>query len=395
MNVRLHAFVIALGFGLIAAMSDAPAQEKSSEDKPVFETSAQQVLLMDQTSGMILFEKNADQLMHPASMSKLMTLDLVFRALKEGRLTLETEFTVSENAWRKGGAPSGTSAMFAPLNTKVTLADLILGITVQSANDACIIIAEGMSGSEEEFAKEMTAEARKIGLKKSVFRNSTGLTDPQHLMTARELAMLARHIVETYPEFYHYFGTKEFVYRKKFKFRNRNPLLFAELGVDGMKTGFVAASGYGLTASATRDGRRLILVVNGLKSEKEREAEARKLLEWGFNSFKSYKLFDQAETVGEAWVWGGDSHSLPLVGDGAVSILLPPSASEKLKGQVVYEGPLKAPIKKGEQVAVLRVGPENGAVNDIPLYAGQDIERGNFMKRGFDSLLVIAFGWML
>lgn len=395
MIARLSVLVIFLGFGLAAAVSIASAQNKSSEDKPVFETSAQQVLLMDQTSGLILFEKNADQLMHPASMSKLMTLDLVFSALKEGRLTLETEFKVSENAWRKGGAPSGTSAMFAPLKSMVKVADLIPGITVQSANDACIIIAEGMSGSEEEFAKEMTAKARKIGLEKSVFKNSTGLTDPQHLMTARELALLAKHIIETYPEYYHYFGIKDFTYRKKFKFRNRNPLVHQDIGVDGLKTGFVAAAGYGLTASATRDGQRLILVVNGMKSEKEREAEARKLLEWGFNSFKSYKLFDQAETVGEAWVWGGDSHSLSLVGDGPVSILLPPEASEKLDAQVVYEGPLKAPIKKGEQVAVLRVGPENGAMNEIPLYAGESIKRGGFMKRGFDSLLVIAFGWML
>jgi D-alanyl-D-alanine carboxypeptidase (penicillin-binding protein 5/6) len=386
MVLRSLAPIIALAFSIVVPAASASAQG--------FETKAEQAFLMDDASGLVLFEKNADQLMHPASMSKLMTLDLVFRALKEGRLTLESEFTVSENAWRKGGAPSGTSAMFAPLNTQVTLADLIPGITVQSGNDASIIIAEGMSGSEDAFAREMEAEARRIGLRKSTFRNATGLTDPEHLMTARELALLANHMIDTYPDYYHYFGMREFQYRKH-KFHNRNPLVFADIGVDGLKTGFVSASGYGLTASAKRGDQRLIVVVNGLKTEKEREAEARKLLEWGFSSFKDYTLFDPGETVGEAWVWGGDTHSLPLVGKERVRILLPSEQEAKLRAHVVYDGPLKAPIRKGDQVAMLRVAAENGATNEIPLFAGQDVAQSNFMSRGLDSLVALAFGWML
>ncbi len=212
---------------------------------------------MDADANLVLFEKDADTLAPPASMSKLMTLAIVFRELKAGRLKLEDEFKVSEHAWRTGGAPSGGSAMFAPLNTTVTISDLIQGITVQSGNDAAIILAEGIGGSEDAFAKQMTEYARTIGLEKSTFVNATGLPAEGHLMTARDLATLAHHLIYTYPEYYHFFGQKEFKYRDKFTFHNRNPLISADIGVDGLKTGFIKESGYGLVASATRDDQRL------------------------------------------------------------------------------------------------------------------------------------------
>lgn len=359
-----------------------------------FETKARWAILMDAGTGSVLYEKNADALMPPASMSKLMTLEVVFQALEEGRLSLDDEFTASEYAWRTGGAPSGGSAMFVPIHESVTVEGLLQGITVQSGNDACIILAEGMAGTEHAFAEIMTERAREIGLEKSTFRNSTGLHHPDHMMTARELARLAIHIVETYPEYYPYFAQEEFRYRKHV-FHNRNPLLNAGLGVDGLKTGYVKESGYGLTASAEQRGQRLVAVVNGLETKKERRGEARKLLQWGFRAFKRWKLYDADEIVGDALVWGGTERYVDLTGDGAVHILMPRSADRNIKARIVYQGPLKPPIAKGDRVATLRVTTPNGALNEIPLYAAEDIGEGGIFRKGFESLVHLAFGWVL
>jgi D-alanyl-D-alanine carboxypeptidase (penicillin-binding protein 5/6) len=360
-----------------------------------FETKAKHAILMDADANLVLFEKDADTLMPPASMSKLMTLAIVFRELKAGRLKLDDQFKVSEHAWRTGGAPSGGSAMFAPLNSMVSIQDLIQGITVQSGNDAAIILAEGIAGSEDAFAREMTRYARTLGLEKSTFVNATGLPAEGHLMSARELAILAHHLIYTYPEYYHFFGEKEFTFTKH-TFRNRNPLIALDDSVDGLKTGFIKESGYGLVASAKRGNQRLLLVVTGLESAKDREAEARKLLDWGFKSFRPFRLFDEGEKISDALVWGGTKHYVPLVGNGNINVILPSNATGKVAAAVVYDGPIKAPIRKGDQVAVLRVtAAESQATNDIPLYAGDDIEQSNFAMRGLDSLLVLAFGWLL
>ena len=382
--------ILALGAGAVTARTHAAVPPAA------FETKAKHAILMDADANLVLFEKDADTLAPPASMSKLMTLAIVFRELKAGRINLDTEFKVSEHAWRTGGAPSGGSAMFAPLNTGVTVSDLIQGITVQSGNDSAIILAEGIGGTEDAFAKQMTEYGRTIGLQKSTFVNATGLPAEGHLMTVRDLATLAHHLIYTYPEYYHFFGQKEFKYRDKFTFHNRNPLVAADIGVDGMKTGFIKESGYGLVASAKRADQRLILVVGGLESAKDREAEARKLLDWGFKSFKPFRLFDEGQTVSDALVWGGTQHYVPLVGDGNINIILPASATGKVSASIVYNGPIKAPIHKGDQVAVLRVtSAESQATNEIPLYAGDDIGQSNFAMRGLDSLLVLAFGWLL
>lgn len=287
--------------------------------------------------------------------------------------------------------------MFAPLNTMISVSDLIQGVTVQSGNDAAIILAEGIAGTEEAFVKRMSDYAKEIGLTKSHFVNSTGLPAEGHLMTARELAILAHHLIYTYPEYYPYFGMKEFKYRDKFVFHNRNPLVFEKsLGVDGLKTGYIKEAGYGLVASAKRGDQRLILVVNGLETKQEREGEPRKLIEWGYKSFRPFRLFDQGEKVSDALVWGGTQHYVPLVGDGNINIILPATASGKVSASIVYDGPIKAPIRKGDQVAVLRItSAESSATNDIKLYAGDDIDQSNFAMRGLDSLLVLAFGWLL
>lgn len=379
--------VLAIAAGVIMPERASAAPTKG------YSTAAKAAVLMDADSGAILFQHNADELYPPASMSKLMTLAVLFKAIKDGRVKLDDEFMMSEHAWRTGGAPSGTSAMFVPLNTKVTVQDLIQGIIIQSANDGAIAVAENMAGSEEAFAKFMTAEARRIGLTKSTFKNPTGLYDPGQLMTARELAQLALYIIREYPEFYKIFGQERFKYRKH-DFINRNPLLFAKIGVDGLKTGFVKEAGYCMTASAVRDGKRLIAVVMGLETAKARQSETTRLLEWGFRSFGSFKLFNEGETIAYARVWGGERMYVPLVAKGELSVVLPRvPENPRLKAQVVYDGPLKPPVKKGDKVAVLRVTSETNAENEVPLYAGEDVEPGGLVRRGLDSLAHLALSW--
>ena len=383
--------ILAFGVGSVTVFARAAPTAPGT-----FETKAKHAILMDADANLVLFEKDADTLAPPASMSKLMTLAIVFRELKAGRLKLDDQFKVSEHAWRTGGAPSGGSAMFAPLNTMVSISDLIQGITVQSGNDAAIILAEGIGGTEEAFAKQMTEYSRTIGLEKSTFVNATGLPADGHLMTVRDLATLARHLIYTYPEYYHFFGEKEFKYRDKFVFHNRNPLISLDIGVDGLKTGYIKEAGYGLVASAKRGDQRLVLVVGGLDSAKDREAEPRRMLDWGFKSFKPFRLFDQGQKVSDALVWGGTQHYVPLVGNGDIDIILPTTATGKVNASIVYNGPIKAPIRKGDQLAVLRVtSTDSQATNEIPLYAGDDIGQSNFAMRGLDSLLVLAFGWLL
>ncbi|MEZ5828806.1 MAG: D-alanyl-D-alanine carboxypeptidase family protein [Hyphomicrobiales bacterium] len=389
MKIAVVGAVLALGAASVGQLAHAASPTE-------FDTKAKYAILMDSGANLVLFEKDADAQFVPASMSKLMTLAVVFRELKAGHIKLEDEFKVSEHAWRDGGAPSGTAAMFAPLGDNVSVDQLIQGVTVQSGNDATIILAEGIGGTEEVFVKMMNDYAKEIGLTESHFVNTNGLPAEGHVMSARDLAILAKHLIDTYPEYYHYFGQKEFRYRDKFTFRNRNPLVWADIGVDGLKTGHLKDAGYGLVASGKQGNQRLILVVHGLESANDRQAESRKLLDWGFRTFKPFRLYDAGEKVSDALVWGGTSHYVPLVGDGDINLLLPITATGAVSASIVYDGPIKAPIRKGDQVATLRVtAAESTATNDIPLYAGEDIAQSSFYMRGIDSLLVLAFGWLL
>ena len=384
--------------GAIIASAGCLAQSAGSAPaaQSVFETKAKHAILMNADANLVLYEKEADELVPPASMSSLMTLAVVFRELKAGHIKLEDQFKVSEHAWRTGGAPAGSSAMFAPLNSMVRVSDLIQGVTVQSGNDAAIILAEGIAGTEDAFAQRMNDYAKEIGLTKSHFVNSTGLPAEGHVMTVRELAMLARFLIYTFPEYYHFFGQRDFTFNKH-TFNNRNPLIFApDLGVDGLKTGYIEEAGYGLVASAKRGEQRLILVVNGLNTKQEREGEPRRLIEWGFKSFRPFRLFDEGQKVSDALVWGGTQHYVPLVGDGNINIILPATASGKVSASIVYQGPIKAPIRKGDRVAVLRItSSESSATNEIPLYAADDVGASNFLMRGLDSLGCLAFCWLL
>lgn len=380
--------------GLLALLAtSAPAFAQASGE---FVTRAKRAILMDADTAAVLFQHNADELAPPASMSKLMTLEVLFQAMKQGKVKPEDEFLMSEYAWRTGGAPSGTSAMFVPINTRARVDELIQGIIVQSGNDASIAVAEALGGTEQGFAKVMEEEARRIGLSKSTFRNSTGLHHPEHLMTARELALLARHIIREHPEHYKIFAQREFPYRKH-KFYNRNPLLGDDaLGIDGLKTGHTKEAGYGIVVSSVSEGRRLIGVVMGLDDEKQRREEARRLIEWGQRSFAKFTLFDADEEVGHARVWGGTQFYVPLTAKGGapLNVVLPRfPANQKLRAEIVYNGPLKPPLKKGDEIARLRVTSSSSATTEVPLVAMDDVEEANLWRRGMDSLVFLALRW--
>jgi D-alanyl-D-alanine carboxypeptidase (penicillin-binding protein 5/6) len=359
---------------------------------PRFETKAKHALLMDAETGTVLFQKAADEPMPPASMAKLMTMLVVFEALKTGALSLDTEFMVSENAWRKGGANSGGSTMFAKLGSSIKLSDLMRGIIVQSGNDACIVVAEGMAGTESTFADLMNAEARKLKLENSHFTNATGLPDPDQHVTAHDLAAIARHIIYDFPQYYEIYSETEFTWNK-IRQHNRNPLLSMGIGADGLKTGYTEESGYGLVGSAVRNDRRLILVMNGLASEKERAEEARKLMEWGFNAFERINLFDRGQVVAEANVFGGDRATVPLVGKGPVDLFLPRGSRDLIKGRVVYQGPVPAPVDEGQEIGALRIVLDGEILQETPLYAAADVGIGTLPQRAMDGLQELLLGW--
>ncbi len=306
---RAAALALAALLGTSLAVTDARAQATQT---PAFQTLAPHAILIDADTGAILFEKGADEPFSPASMAKLMTVEVLFDEMRKGKLGPDTEFTISENAWRRGGAGGGGSSMFAQLNSKVKLPDLLRGIIVQSGNDAAIAAAEGVAGTEDNFSQIMNRHAKEIGLERSTFRNATGYSAPDQKVTARDLSKLAIHLIETYPENYKLFSEREFTWNK-IRQQNRNPLLTLDIGADGLKTGYLEESGYGLTGSAVQNGQRLVLVVSGLKTARDRAAEARKLIEWGFRAFEARQIFNAGETVAEAETFGAEKGRVPLV----------------------------------------------------------------------------------
>ena len=355
-----------------------------------FQTSAPQALLMDAETGSVLFEKNPDAPVTPASTVKIMTAELVFRELKEGRLKLDDEFTVSENAWRTGGAMARGSSMFASLNSKVRVEDLLRGITIVSGNDAAIVLAEGIAGSEEAFADRMTKRAAELGLPHLTFRNSWGKDNPAQKVTAREMTLLAAHIIKTYPEFYRYFSEREFTWNK-IKQQNRNPLLGMDLGADGLKTGNIdETSGYGLVGSGVLNGQRLILAIYGLRNAKDRSEEARKIMQWGYRTFESRALLAAGDNVGSARVYGGEQMNVALVASGPVRVLMPRGATERLTAKIVYQGPVMAPVQEGAEVARLRVYRGSVLALDAPLMAGETVAQGPLHRRAFDASLELG-----
>jgi D-alanyl-D-alanine carboxypeptidase (penicillin-binding protein 5/6) len=375
----------------VASAVAAPNPVSGPKSSDGYQTAAAHAMLIEGESGSVLFEKAADDLIPPASLSKLMTQEVVFNEIKQGRLNPTTEFIVSTNAWRRGGAPSHTSSMFIPIHSKVSVDDLLHGAIIQSANDACIALAEGISGNESTFAELMTKRARELGLTKSTFGNSTGLPDPRQLMTARELAKLARHLIETYPDYYKYYSEREFTWNKIRQF-NRNPLLNLNIGADGLKTGFTKEAGYGLVGSAVQNGLRLIVVVNGLRSEKERADEAKKLLEWGFHSFQSGLLFAEGQEIAQAKLYGGVKGHVPLMARKEVRLMVPRGSRDKIIARVVYSGPVRAPVEQGQKIGTLKVWRGESVVLEVPLQAAESVGAGSMPQRALDAASELVLG---
>jgi serine-type D-Ala-D-Ala carboxypeptidase (penicillin-binding protein 5/6) len=350
-----------------------------------FETAAKAAILIDVQSGATLFAKNADERLPPASMSKLMTGLMVFERLKNGSLKLDDELPVSEKAWRTGG-----SKMFVKVGDRVTIDDLLQGIIVQSGNDACVVVAEGLAGSEEAFARQMSERAQELGLTNSHFANSSGLDDPEHYMSARDLAIVGRIIINEYPEYYHYYSQEEFEYAG-IKQGNRNPLLQAGVpGIDGMKTGHTSVAGYGLVATAQRDGRRLLLVMAGLGSERQRRQEGERLMEYGFRDFEQYALYAAGATIAKPAVWMGDKADVALVAEREVAATMTREARKSLKVTLKYDEPIEAPVAKGQELGTMVLEADGMPTRTVPLVAADDVGRAGMFGR-----LVGAVGYLV
>lgn len=386
MFLSLPKSIAPIGFALAALLLASAARAAEG-----FQTSAPRAILVDAGTHTVLLEKGADEFVTPASTVKIMTAELVFREIAEGRLKLDDEFTVSEHAWRSGGAPAGGSAMFLALNSRARVEDLVRGLVIVSGNDAAITLAEGLAGSEEAFVGRMNKRASELGLVKSIFGNPWGQAGPDQKVTAREMAQLAAHVIRTYPDLYKYFGEKEFTWNK-IRQQNRNPLLTMSIGADGLKTGNIDDSGYGLVGSAVQDDRRLIVAVYGLHTAKDRAEEARKLLQWGFRNFEEKSLFKAGEAIGTAQIYGGDRGSVEVTSPTDVKVLLQRGGSEKLTGRIVYEGPLIAPIEAGAKVAKLEIRRGSTLVLEQPLEAAETVEKGSLASRAFDAAYEYAAG---
>lgn len=357
-----------------------------------YEIKAKNAIVVDFATRSVLVSKNAEEHVGPASMAKMMTLEVVFNALREGKLKMDQEFVVSEHAWRTGGAPSRTSTMFAKLKSSIAVEDLIRGASIQSANDACIVLAEGMYGSEEAFAERMNERAAIIGLENSFFTNPTGLPDPKMYVTVADLAKLAMHLIDTYPEYFAYFGEPEFTWNKIRQY-NKNPLVRKDIGVDGLKTGFTEESGYGFAVTAVRENQRVLAVIHGLESKKDRASDAEGILNWAYGSFRPRVLFEADEVIGEARVFGGDTPYVPLLGKGAVSVLVPNGVEERIRAKMIYKGPVRAPVAKGQQIGVIEIWRDENRAQETPLYAGAEVPVGGLTRRAIDGAQELLFGY--
>jgi D-alanyl-D-alanine carboxypeptidase (penicillin-binding protein 5/6) len=351
-----------------------------------FETPAHAAILLDLQSGQVLYAKNPDLPVPPASMSKLMTVLMVFERLADGSLSLDDTLPVSEKAWRKGG-----SKMFVEVGDRVRIEDLLHGIIVQSGNDACIVVAEALGGSEEAFAEQMTRRGRELGLTSSTFKNASGWPDPEHLMSVHDLARVAAVIIQSYPEYYGIFGETEYTF-SGIRQHTRNPLLYRDIGADGLKTGHTNEAGYGLTASAVRDGRRLVMVLAGLQRPTDRARESERLLEHGFRDFRNYQLFARGDRVEDADVWLGSTSTVPLVVEDDVWVSLTAEGRRDLEVKVMYDGPVPAPVADGSQLAELEVTAPGLEARRVPLLAGESVQAASMFGRVTSALGYLIWG---
>lgn len=355
------------------------------------ETQARNAILMDYDTGQYLYVKDHEKMVPPASMSKLMTVNMIFEKLKDGSLSLDDTFTVSERAWKLGGAASGGSTMFLKIGEKVRVEDILKGILIQSGNDACIVAAENLAGSEDDFAEMMNKRARELGLDNSSFANSTGLPHPDQKMSVEDLAKLARHIIKEFPEFYHIFSEKYYTHNNITQ-GNRNPLLYSMPNADGLKTGHTEEAGFCLTASAKKGERRLIEVMTGMNSNKERSEEAERLMEWGFREFNNYNLLNKGQEIADIPVVFGNEKEVRLVVPETVKRTLKKSQAPKIKMTAVYDKPVKAPVAAGDKLGEVRIELDGQEMENVPLVADKNIEKLGFFGRIGQNLKYLLFG---
>ena len=355
------------------------------------ETQARNAILMDYDTGQYLYVKDHEKMVPPASMSKLMTVNMIFEKLKDGSLSLDDTFTVSERAWKLGGAASGGSTMFLKIGEKVRVEDILKGILIQSGNDACIVAAENLAGSEDDFAEMMNKRARELGLDNSSFANSTGLPHPDQKMSVEDLAKLARHIIKEFPEFYHIFSEKYYTHNNITQ-GNRNPLLYSMPNADGLKTGHTEEAGFCLTASAKKGERRLIEVMTGMNSNKERSEEAERLMEWGFREFNNYNLLNKGQTIAEIPVVFGSEKQVRLVVPETVKRTLKKSQAPKIKMTAVYDKPVKAPVAAGDKLGEVRIELDGQEMENLPMVADRNVEKLGFFGRIGQNLKYLLFG---
>ncbi|HSE72991.1 MAG TPA: D-alanyl-D-alanine carboxypeptidase family protein [Dongiaceae bacterium] len=374
---RLMAVLVPAALSLLAPMAAA---------EPIA-TNAKHVYIADFQTGAVLYDKAAEERLHPASMSKLMTVYMLFDALKRGDVKLTDTFHVSQKAWAMQG-----SKMFVDIDSDVKVEDLIRGMIIQSGNDACIVVAEGLAGSEEAFAERMNKKAKELGLNDSNFVNSTGWPDPNHYMTAKDIAILSRHVIVDFPEYYHYFAEKEFTWHG-IKQGNRNPLLYRPgSGVDGLKTGHTEEAGYGVAASAVRDGRRIIMVVHGLNDMQERADEEGQLLDWAYRETGNYTVASKGAALAEAPVEYGASEKVPLTIAQDLVLTLPKADRQKVTAKAVVSTPIEAPVAAGQELGKLVVNAPNMPEFTYPLVAAQDVPEISLSGRIFTNLNRLIFG---
>jgi serine-type D-Ala-D-Ala carboxypeptidase (penicillin-binding protein 5/6) len=383
----VQAFTCAFS-GLLLAASGALAQTSN-----IYETPAKSVILVDEATNSILFAKDPDAIVQPASLAKLMTAELVFKGLTDGSLNLSKTFKVTENAWRTGGAPSGGAAMFAALKSDIAISDLLRGLIVQAGNDAAIVLAEGIAGSETKFVEQMNARANELGLASTKFANATGLPAPGAQVTMRDLIKLVRHIQKTYPIYVGIFAEPDFLWNKITQ-RNRNPLLNKNVGADGFMTGFTEQSGYAIVATARQNGRRIFLGMSGLESSELRSSEAQKIIAWGLGEFETIEVVPENHEIGQADVFGGLNNTVALKTGVATSVLMPKNRAGVFSARITYRGPLLAPIEKGAEVASLGIWNGETLTQEIPLFAGSTVEAGPMRQRAMNALSEFAFGWL-
>lgn len=358
-----------------------------------FTVKARQAYVIDGETGTVLLSQNEEEVFPPASLAKLMTVELVLDGLVKGDLNPAQTYPVSEYAWRTGGAPSRTSTMFAALKSNIPIKDLLTGIIVQNANDACIILAEGMTGTDANFAKRMSERAVELGLPNSAFANSTGLPDPGNKTTVKDMVVLAQHLHKTYPAFYSLFSKPDFEWNKIYQ-RNKNTVLAATPGIDGLGLGFDQANGFAVVASAERDGRRIYLGMAGLADDKARLEETRRVVEWGLTTFHKRTLYTKGETVGAVSVYGGTQSTIDLAVAEPVNIVVPISNPPRLTGNIVYRWPLNAPVEPGFNAGTLQIFSGDTLLREVPLVTTASVEKGTLSQQAGDAVMELLFFWL-